>query len=84
MANQRVSVGWVADDDGLCITSTIVIDGLSNIDEDLSVILEKISTLHTWAAWLGSNQVVVVYILESCAEVAGNHDIVKKWESAVV
>ena len=84
LANKRVSVGWVSDDDGLGITSTVVIDGLSNIDKDLSVILEKISALHTWAAWLSSDQIVVVYILESCAEVAGNHDFVKKWESAVV
>ena len=84
LANQRISVGWVTNDNSLGITGTVVVDGFANIDKDLSVVLKKISTLHTWSTWLGSDQEVVVNILESCAEVASDHNIVEKWESAVV
>ena len=84
LANQCVCVGWVTNDNSLGITGTVVVDGFTNIDKDLSVVLKKISTLHAWATWLGSDQEVIVNILESCAEVAGDDNIVEKWESAVV
>ena len=84
LADKAVSVCWVSNNNSLGITRTVVINSLSNIDKDLSVVLKKISTLHTWSTWLGSDQEVVVNILESCAEVAGDHNIVEKWESTVV
>ena len=84
LADQGVSVGRVADDDGFGITGAVVIDGFADIHEDLAIILEKVATLHTWSARLGTNQEVVVDVLESCAEVAGDDDFIKKRESAVM
>ena len=84
LADQGVGVGWVADDNGFGIAGAVVIDGLADIDKDLAVVLQKVATLHSWSARLGSNQEVVVDVLESCAEVAGDDDIIEKWESAVM
>ena len=84
LADQGVSVGRVADDDGFGITGAVVVDGFADIHEDLAVILEKVATLHTWSTRLGSNQEVVVDVLESCAEVAGDDDFIEKRESAVM
>ena len=84
LANQSIGVGRVADDDGLLITGGVVVDGLANFDEDLAVILEQVSTLHAWATGLGTNQEVVVDVLEGSLEVACAHNFVKKRESTVV
>ena len=84
LADQRVGVGWVADDDSLGIASAVVVDGLADFDEDLAVILEQISTLHAWAAGLGTDEEVVVNILEGGLEVASAHDFVKEREGTVV
>ena len=84
MANKRVCVGWVSNNNGLGIASTVVIDGLANINKDLSVVLEKVSTLHTWATWLGTNQEVVVDILEGDAKIAGDDNLIEKWEGAIM
>jgi len=65
LADKSISVGWVSDNNGLGITSTVVINGFSNINKDLSIVLEEVSSLHSWASWLGTNKEVVVNILES-------------------
>ena len=64
LTNERVGVGWVSNDNGLCITGTVVVDSFANIDEDLSVVLEQVSAFHTWSTWLSTNQEVIVDILE--------------------
>jgi hypothetical protein len=84
LTDQSVGVSRVADNDGLDIASAVVIDGLADIDEDLAVVLEQIGTLHAWAAGLGTNQEVVVDILESSFKVAGADDFVQQREGAVV
>ena len=84
LANERVGVGWVSNDNGLCVTSAIVVDGLSNIDKDLSVVLEQVSALHTWTTRLGTDQEVVVDILEGSGEVRGDDDVIEKGEGAIV
>ena len=84
LADQSVGVGGVANDDGLDITGRVVVDGLANIDEDLTVVLEEIGTLHAWSTGLGTDEEVVVDILEGNGEVARNNDIVEEGEGAIV
>ena len=84
LANKRVCVGWISNNNGLCVTGTVIVDSLANIDKDLSVVFEQVCTFHTWSTRLGTNQEVVVDILEGGSEVTGNDDLVKKWESAVM
>ena len=40
LSNHAVGVSWVTNNDGLHITSSIVIDCFSGVDENLSIILE--------------------------------------------
>ena len=84
LADQSVSVGGVSDHNALDITSAVVVDSLADIDEDGAVVLEKITALHTGATRLGTDQEVVVNILESGGKIAGNHDLVEKGESAIM
>ena len=84
LADKRVGVGGVADDDGLAVTGSVVVDGLADIDEDSAVVLEKVSTLHTWAAGLGTDEEVVVDILEGSGKVRGDNDFIEKGEGAIV
>ena len=84
LANERVGVGWVSNDNGLCVTSAVVVDSLTNIDKDLSVVLEQVSALHTWTTRLGTDQEVVVDILEGSGQIAGDDDLVEKREGAVM
>jgi len=84
LADESVGVGGVADNNGLDVTGGVVVDGLANIDEDLAVILEEISTLHSWATGLGTDEEVVVDILEGSGEVAGDDNLVEEGEGAIV
>ena len=84
LADESVGVGRVADNNGLGITSAVVIDGLANIDEDSAVVLEQITALHTRATGLGTNEEVVVDILEGGRKIAGDDDFVKERESTIV
>ena len=83
-ADQGVGVGWVADNDSLAVTGGIVVDGLAHIDEDSTVILEEVGTLHARATGLGTDEEVVVDIPEGGAQIARDHDFVEEWESAIV
>jgi len=84
LADEGVGVGGVADNDGLAVTGGVVVDGLADIDEDSAVVLKEVSTLHTRATRLGTDEEVVVDILEGGGEVAGDDDIVEKREGAIV
>ena len=83
-ADQGVGVGWVADDNGLAVTCGVVVDGLAHIDEDSTVVLEEVGTLHAWATGLGTDEEVVVDIPEGRAQIARDHDFVEEWEGAIV
>lgn len=84
LADESVGVGGVADDDGLGITGAVVIDGFANIDEDCTVILEEITSLHTLATRLGTNKEVVVDILEGSCEITSDDDLIEEGEGAVM
>jgi len=83
-SNETVGVGWVTDDQGLAVSSGVVIDGLSSVNENLSVVLEKITSLHSWTSWLGTNEHVVVGVLETNSRVASADNSMEKRESAVI
>ena len=84
LADKGVRVGGVADDDGLAVTGSIVVDSLANINEDSTVVLEEVSALHTRAARLGTDKEVVVHITEGGVKITGDDDFVKKREGAIV
>ena len=84
LADKSVGVGGVANDDGLGVTRAVVVDGLADVDEDLAIVLEEVTSLHAWAARLGTDEEVVVDILEGRGEVAGDDDVVEEGEGAIV
>jgi len=84
LADESVGVGWVADNNCLAVTGGVVVDSLANIDEDLAVVLEEITTLHAWSTRLGADKEVIVDIFEGNVKVAGADDLIKKWEGAIV
>jgi hypothetical protein len=84
LADERVGVGRVADDNRLGVTGAVVVDGLADVDEDSAVVLEQVTTLHAGAARLGTDEEVVVDILEGGGEVAGDDDFVEEREGAIV
>jgi len=84
LADKGVGVGGVADNDGLDITSAVVVDGLAGVNENSTVVLKEITTFHSGAAGLGTNEEVEVNILESSGQVRSNNNIVEEGESAIV
>ena len=84
LADKGVRVGGVADDDGLAVTGSIVVDSLADINEDSTVVLEEVSALHTRAARLSTDKEVVVHITEGGVKITGDDDFVEKGEGAIV
>jgi len=84
LADHGVGVGGVADDDGPDVTGAVVVDGFADIDEDLAVVLEEVSTLHAGATGLGSDKEVEVNIPEGGGKIGGDHDLVKHREGTIV
>lgn len=84
LADHGVGVGGVADNDGLDVAGRVVVDGLANIDEDLAVVLEEVSTLHAGSTGLGSDEEVVVNIPEGGGEVGGDDNLVEEGERTIV
>lgn len=84
LADHGVSVGGVTDDDGLAGTLGVVVDGLTGVNEDLAVVFEEIGTFHTRSTGLGTDEEVVVNILEGNVEVGGDDDLVEEGEGAIV
>ena len=71
LEDEAVGVGWVANNNRLAVAASMISHSFTNIDEDLAVVLEEVTSLHTWATWLGTDQEVVVDILEGGGEVGG-------------
>lgn len=84
LADQGVGVGGVTDDESFAVASGVVVDRFTNIDKDFTVVLEKVGPFHAWATGLGSDEEVVVDILEGSCEIRGDNDIVKEGEGAVM
>lgn len=84
LADHCIGVGWVADDNSLLVTFGMIVDCFPNIDEDLSVIFEQVSTLHSWSTWLCTNQEVVANILRGNSKRTCAHNFIQKWEGTVV
>lgn len=84
LADEGVGVSGVSDNDGLDVSGGVVVDGLTDINKDLTVVLEEIGTFHTGASGLGSDEEVVVNILEGGGEIGGDDDLVEEREGAIV
>jgi hypothetical protein len=84
LADKSVGVSGVSNNDGLGISGAVVVDGLTNINKDLTVILEQIGTFHSGSSGLGSDEEVIVDFLEGGGEVASDNDIFEEGEGAIV
>jgi hypothetical protein len=84
LEDQAVGVSWVTNNDGLAVSLCVISHSLTNSNENLTIIFEKVSPLHTWSSWLSSNHEGVVDILESGNWVSAADNLVQKWEGAVV
>lgn len=83
-SDQAVGVGWVTDNDDLDVSVGVVVDGSTSIDEDLSVVLEEVTSFHTWSSWLSTDEQSVVSVLETFAVLVSADNAVQKWEGAVI
>jgi hypothetical protein len=84
LADHGVGVSWVTDDNGLAGAFSVVVDGFSGINKDLTVILKQVSTFHTRSTGLSTNQEVVINFFESSAEVTGDNDVIKEREGTIM
>ena len=84
LADHSIGVGWISDDNSLLVTFSVIVYGFAYIDEDLSVIFQQVSTLHSWSTWLCTNQEVVVNFFESSAEVTSDNDVIKEGEGTIM
>ena len=84
LADHSIGVGWISDDNSLLVTFSVIVYGFAYIDEDLSVIFQQVSTLHSWSTWLCTNQEVVANILHGNSERACADNFIQKWEGTVV
>jgi hypothetical protein len=84
LADKSVGVSGVSNNDGLGISGAVVVDGLTNINKDLTVILEQIGTFHSGSSGLGSDEEVIVDFLEGGGEVTSDNDIFEEGEGAIV
>jgi len=84
LADQGVGVGGVTDDESFAVASGVIVDRFTNIDKDFTVVLKKVGPFHAWATGLGSDEEVVVDILESSCEIWGDNNLVEEWEGAVM
>jgi hypothetical protein len=84
LADHGVSVSWVTDDNGLAGAFSVVVDGFSGINKDLTVILKQVSTFHTRSTGLSTNQEVVINFFESSAEVTCDNDVIKEREGTIM
>jgi len=64
LADEGVGVSGVSNNNGLGISGGVVVDGLTYINEDLSVVLEEVTTFHSGATGLGTDEEVVVHVSE--------------------
>lgn len=82
--DQAVGVGRVTDDENLDVSRGVVVNSFADIDEDLAVVLDKVSSFLTLASGLGTNQQSVVGVLEADGLAVGADDIVEQRERTVV
>ena len=84
LADHSIGVGWISDDNSLLVTFSVIVYGFAYIDEDLSVIFQQVSTLHSWSTWLCTNQEVVANILHGNSERACADNFIQTWVGTVV
>ena len=82
--DKAVGVSGVTDNEDLDVSGGIVVDSFTDFDEDLAVILDKISSLLSLTSGLGTNKEGVVSILETNCSAIGGDNTFKKRESTIV
>lgn len=84
LADHSVGVSRVTNNDSLSVTSAVIIDSFTNINEDLAIVLKKIRALHTRSARLRTHQEVIINIFKSDGKITSDHDVVEEGESAIM
>jgi len=82
--DHTVSVSWVTNNKNSNVSGSVVVQSLSGINEDSTVVLEQITSFHTWSSWLGTNQQSEIDVLETDSLVSSSDNILKKWEGTVI
>lgn len=84
LADKGICVSRVSNNNCFLITGTVVVDSFTNINKDLTVILEQITTFHSRSTGLGSNKEVVADISECSCEVTSDNDFIEEREGTVM
>ena len=82
--DQGVGVSGVANHEHPHVPAGVSIQSLSLRPEDLAVFGQQITSLHAFAAWLGTDQQSVLDVLESNVGIIGCHHVVKQRKGAVI
>jgi len=83
-SDQAVGVGGVTDDDDLDVSVGVVVEGSTGINEDLTVILQEVTSFHTRSSGLSTDKQSVVGVLETFRELVAADNGVQKGESAIL
>lgn len=81
--DQSVGVSWVSNNTNLDGLLSDLVDGLSLSLEDLGISAQKITSLHSWTSWSGTDQKSHVCVLEPNHGVSGWDDLVHEWVGSI-
>jgi len=65
LKNKAIGVSWVSYNNSFAISWWVIRHSFTNSNENFTIILKKIGSLHTWSSWLSSNHESIVNILPS-------------------
>jgi len=83
-SDQAVGVSGVTDNDDLDVSVGVVVEGSTGIDEDLTVVLQEVTSFHTRSSGLSTDEQSVVGVLETFGELVAADNGVQKGESAIL
>ena len=83
-ADQSVGVGWVSNDGNLDGLLGDLVDGGTLSLENLSVGLEEVGTLHSWASGASTDENADISVLETNKRVGGGDDVLHTSVSAIL
>jgi len=81
--DQAVGVGGVTDNKDLNVSGSIVINGLTLVNENLSIVLQEVTSFHTWGSGLGTDHEGVGGVLETNRETVSADDVLQEGEGTI-
>ena len=83
-SDQAVGVSGVTDNQDLDVSAGVVVDGSTGIDEDLTVVLQEVTSFHTGSSGLSTDEEGIVGVLETNRVLVTADNAVQEGESAIV